>query len=347
MRVGVPANLQLLSPQGGHGRIWSRVLEELGRAARLVEIDPTTGRSGRFAREPSVVLADGHDVLPRASVPIVVQVHEAGWFEPELRDVLDQQFYEYIAKHTGDAVRAATHVITPSAAARRDVIVGYDADPDRVHSVPHGVDAPFCADARGGRATVARARNGEPAPYVLYAATLHPRKNLELVRGAVSALAADGLPHVLVIAGGPAPDRPDSSDLERAAVAELPGAPGRVVRINRPTDAELAGLMGDADAFCLPSLHEGFGLTALEAMACGTPVVVSDRGALPEVVGSAGVVVTPTEGAVTGALRELLTDRGRASQLGSMAAARAREFTWKRTAAGWLDVLERATAEAG
>ena len=78
--------------------------------------------------------------------------------------------------------------------------------------------------------------------------------------------------------------------------------------LGRVTDAELAALMAGAAAFCLPSLYEGFGLTALEAMACGAPVVVSDRGALPEVVGDAGVIVAPSADGVRSALARILRD---------------------------------------
>jgi glycosyltransferase involved in cell wall biosynthesis len=102
--------------------------------------------------------------------------------------------------------------------------------------------------------------------------------------------------------------------------------------------------MAEADAFCLPSLYEGFGLTALEAMACGAPVVVSDRGALPEVVADTGLVVPPTADAVRAALRRLLVDRRLAEALGRTAAERARGFTWERTAQGWLSVLRAAVA---
>jgi glycosyltransferase involved in cell wall biosynthesis len=118
------------------------------------------------------------------------------------------------------------------------------------------------------------------------------------------------------------------------------------VRLGQPTDRELAALMAGADAFCLPSLYEGFGLTVLEAMACGAAVVVSDRGALPELVGDAAVVVEPTTMAVTAALRRLLTDPVEARALAGAAAARARRFTWERTAAGWLAVLRAAAAQS-
>ncbi len=289
-----------------------------------------------------MLLADGHAPVPPTEVPIVVQVHEAGWFDPELRELLDPEFYAAIATETKKAIGRADHVITPSESARRDVINGYGTDPARVHSVAHGVDPTFNPHARGGRALVTEARGGQAGPYVLYAAMLHPRKNLTAVREAVTALAAKGLPHALAIAGGPATDRPDSSDLELAAAADLPGAPGRVVRFDRPTDADLAALMADAAAFCLPSLYEGFGLTALEAMACGAPVVVSDRGALPEVVGEAGVVVPPTAQAVAAALEGVLTDEEVAHAISVKGVERARGFTWDRTAAGWLGVLQRA-----
>jgi glycosyltransferase involved in cell wall biosynthesis len=243
-------------------------------------------------------------------------------------------------------VRAAAAVITPSEAARQGLLAGYGVPAQRVHSVHHGVDPCFTPHADGalGRALVARARGGQPAPYVLYAATLHPRKNLAALRSAIATITTSGLPHVLAIAGHHAPDRADSSELERAAAAEIPGAPGRVVRIGAASDAELAALMAGAAAFCLPSLYEGFGLTALEAMACGAPVVVSDRGALPEVVGEAGLVVAPSAPAIAAALERVLSDDACAARMRQSGIERAREFTWSRTAAGWLAVL-RAVAE--
>ena len=118
-------------------------------------------------------------------------------------------------------------------------------------------------------------------------------------------------------------------ELERAAAADLPGVPGRVARLPSPTDAELAGLMAGAVAFCLPSLYEGFGLTALEAMACGVPVVCSDRGALPEVVGEAGVIVPPTADGVRAGLARILDDPAFAAGLAAAGPVRAGTFTWR------------------
>lgn len=119
------------------------------------------------------------------------------------------------------------------------------------------------------------------------------------------------------------------------------------MRIEEPTDQELAALMGGADAFCLPSLSEGFGLTALEALACGAPVGVSDRASLPEVVGDAGVVVEPTADGVRDGLASVLTDSAHAAKLRAAGPARAAEFTWARTARGWHAALQAAWEARG
>lgn len=343
LRVGVPAPLLALEPFGGHGKVWHRVLHELRGQTRLIAID-AEGRptARRPRRRPEVVLADGHAELPRTGRPVVAQIHEAGWFEPELRATLHPAFLAAIEPVTERSARAAAHVITPSRTAREELIARYGLDPGRVHAVPHGVDATFAPAAHGGSEIVARAL-GVPAPrYVLYAASLHPRKNLAVLREAMTAIAGRGLPHVLAVAGHPAPDGSDVVALERAARAELPGAPGRIAFLGQPNDRELAALMAGADVYCLPSLYEGFGITVLEAMACGTAVVVSDRGSLPEVVGAAGVVVAPEAAPLAAALEALLRDPQRRSGLEEAAVRRASQFSWARCAEGWLEVLRHA-----
>lgn len=349
LRVGVPARLFELEPVGGHGKVWRRVLERLDSSLELIRLADDGRPLRRLRRRPQVILADGHAELPASDVPLVIQVHEAAWFDPQLRELLDPPFAQALAGWTASAVQAATAVICPSEVVRRELLGVYRLSPESVHAVHHGVDPVFTPDARGGSALVAEALGAgdTDVAYVLFGASLHPRKNLAAVRDAIAILSSEGLPRVLVIAGTPALDRSDSSELEAAARAELPGASGRVAYLGEVGDSQLAALMAEADAFCLPSLYEGFGLTALEAMACGAPVVVSDRGALPEVVGDAGVVVSePSPEALARALGALLTDPVRAQALGAAAAARARSFTWERTAEGWLRVLRIAARES-
>ena len=148
----------------------------------------------------------------------------------------------------------------------------------------------------------------------------------------------EGFPHCLVVVGR-APVRlgGDVTAIEEAAFAQFGDVPDRVIGYQNLSDHELAVLMAGADALCSPSAHEGFGLTVLEAMASGAPVVVSNRGSLPELVGSAGLVVEPTAEDVAEGLRTILAHSD-LSGLRSSARRQAEKFPWSRTASGWVDV---------
>lgn len=323
LRIAVPEGVLAHNPRGGHGRVWHSVLAELRRIARV-----DVGGSARS----DAWLIDGHHEPVRTDLPVVAQVHETSWEIPEVRDSLDPRFIDLLETRTRAAVACASRIVTASAATRAQIAAWAGWDPRRIDVVPHGVDVAVFRP--GLRPPVA-------GPYVLFAATVHPRKNLAALREAMSRLSE--FPHRLVVVAGPAPDRDDSAALEAEAFSPLrTGAP--VVRVQRPGDAELAALMAGCDAFVLPSLWEGFGLTALEAMACGAPVVVADRGPLPEVVGSAGVAVDPTADGIEGALRALLGDASRRDALRAAARSRALGMTWAHTARGWLASVENARA---
>jgi glycosyltransferase involved in cell wall biosynthesis len=114
---------------------------------------------------------------------------------------------------------------------------------------------------------------------------------------------------------------------------------------NVPPD-DLPALYSGASVLCLPSFYEGFGLPALEAMACGTPVVVSDRASLPEVVGEAGLTVDPdSPEAIAEALHRALTDSALAADLREQGLARAATFSWHKTARQTLDVYMKVLAK--
>jgi len=207
--------------------------------------------------------------------------------------------------------------------------------------VPHGVDLAVFNPARAGGRRLVSAALGEDRPYVLFASIPSIRqKNLAALKKAMTRLAARGLPHALVIAGGTAGGEPP--ELLEEIAADLPGVAGRVAWLGRVDDAQLAGLMAEADAFCLPSLFEAFGLTALEALASGAPVVASNRGALPEVVGEAAVVSEPSPDGLEAALLRVLSDPHLAERLRAAGPERAATMTWGRTAEGWLRALELA-----
>jgi glycosyltransferase involved in cell wall biosynthesis len=354
LRVAVPVELTRLSPRSGHGRMWANILSGLRAHVELLVHEGGEGPARRVPwrrrSRPEVWLISGHADPPAAAVrsgaPIVAQVHEASWEDPELAGFLDPRMRAVMRDQTAAAVAAAAQLITPSVSSRRQVLDLYGLPEHTVHAVPHGVDAVVFRPglAGGGALVAATLPRRQPRPYVLFVGVVHPRKNLGALREAMRALAGEGYEHALAIVGGRAADRDDPDDLIAAAGAELTGAPGRIAFIPDASDDDLAALMAGADAFCLPSYGEGFGIPALEAMACGAPVVVSDRGALPEVVGEAGLVVTPTAAAVHDALVTLLADRGRARALALAGRDRALTFSWERAVDGWLSVLRNAAS---
>ncbi len=213
--------------------------------------------------------------------------------------------------------RRAVAVITVSEFSRRELIELAGLDPSRLTVIPGGVDARFTADVDPAPAA---ARLGLTRPYVLTIATDDRRKNVEKLAPVAAALAREGIE--LVWAG----DR-------RPYFAAAAGAAG-VRSLGYVADAQLPGLYAGARAFVLPSRYEGFGLTCLEAMACGTPVVAANRAALPETCGDAALLVDPDDGqALAAAVLAAATDPHRGGELRGRGLRRAAQFSWDETAA--------------
>lgn len=277
--------------------------------------------------------------------PIVAVNHGSAWtVEPRFWDFVPREFAKLLIADTEATLEKASCIIAPSEYTRSGLVEYYGFSEERVFAVPHGVDSTlFRPDRRGGAALVENSL-GQRRPYVLFASIPSiQQKNLAGLRTALGRLIDRGLPHCLVIAGGTAGG--ESEALLAEIAADLPGHPGSVVWLGSVDDHRLAGLMAEADAFCLPSHFESFGLTALEAMACGAPVVVSDRGALPEVVGDGAVVADTTPTALEEALSEVLTNGDVASYLRAAGLSRAKRMSWARTADGWCAALRTAATK--
>jgi glycosyltransferase involved in cell wall biosynthesis len=178
---------------------------------------------------------------------------------------------------------------------------------------------------------------GERGPYVLTVGTIEPRKNLPFLLAAYDRLvttwpAAPGL----VLAGREGWLADDTwRALGRLTARE------RVTWVEGPTTAELALLYAGARALAFPSRYEGFGLPALEAMACGTPVLATDGSALREVVADGGWLLPLEEATWADALATIATDDAAHARLATAGQRRAAQFTWESTAAATLAVYRR------
>jgi len=234
------------------------------------------------------------------------------------------------------AARQATRVMTVSEASKRDVARCYRVAPARIDVVSEGADSRF-APAKDGaalRSALARLRVDATRPYFLFVGGISPHKNLATLLDAFAALLAGGDDATLLLVGDPAAGGflASAAPLRERIAADVRLA-ARVQWTGHVADDDLAPLYQGARALVLPSLLEGFGLPALEAMSCGTPVVVSDAGSLPEVVGDAGLLFPPRDSAaLRGALALLLREPARREELARRALERSRRFTWERGA---------------
>lgn len=313
------------APPGGEARAWAASWNA-GYAA--------WGR-GPYAPEDHVPLPPpaGGDVWwsPHTNLPAGVRgavactVHDliplrfrANWREGVRASVM--RWY------VGRLRRRARALLCVSRATAADVCRLARVDRGRITVVHQGVDERWFAPAEAF-----------PGPYFLFVGNLKPHKNLGLLARAFARVAA-ALPHRLVLVGR----RDGFFTGDPAARAALDALGGRVEHAGDVDDAALARWYAGATALALPSLCEGFGLTALEAMAAGCPVVASNVSSLPEVVGDAGLLVDPRdEAAWADALVRLAGDGALRARLAGAGRARARGFTWEACADATAAVLSR------
>lgn len=177
-------------------------------------------------------------------------------------------------------------------------------------------------------------------PYLLFVGTLEPRKNLARLLRAYGRLAGNTDVPDLVIAGGRG-----WGDTGLAGLLKQMKLKQRVHLTGFVDDVQLQALYQGAHALVIPSLYEGFGLPALEAMSCGVPVIASSTSALPETVGDAALLVNPySEAEIATAIMRLVEDRPLRSELSLKAQQRSRLFSWQQSAQQTLDLFEQTLA---
>jgi glycosyltransferase involved in cell wall biosynthesis len=272
-------------------------------------------------------------IAPRGPWRKVVTVHDLAFLRlPWLLTRESRRYYNGIR----GAVRDADAIIAVSQATADDIRELLDVPGDRVHVIYEAADPDLAPMSRAEAASIVHDRYGLPSPFVLFVGTIEPRKNLPTLVEAIALLRRE-MPVRLAVAGR----RGWLSEPVFDKIRRLAAKDG-VVFLGEVTPQDLRPLYGAAEVVALPSLYEGFGLPPLEAMACGTPVVVSNAPALAEVVGDAGVIVRPdAPDDIANGLAWVLGNAAFRATLVERGLARAATFSWERAARETLAVYER------
>jgi len=274
-------------------------------------------------------------VLPRATRrPCVVTIHDLASYVMPASFSRAQRLH--LRLETPFALRRARTIITVSASTASDIARLFPAAASRVTTIPEAAPsrARPAADEDVARW---RADHGIEGPCIGYLGTLQPRKNVDLLAEAF-ARAAGARPWTLLIAGRLRPGyRP----------AFLEGSDARVRYLGPIADEEVPLFFGALSCMVSPSSYEGFGLTFLEAMACGCPVIGLANSSVPEVVGDAGVLLQrPDVDDLADAIESVVIDVPYASELSARGQERAGLFSWEETAHMTRDVYARVLAES-
>ncbi len=234
------------------------------------------------------------------------------------------------------ATRRADAIVTDSRHSAADIARHLGVPPDKIHIVPLGVDARFTHAHDAEELARLRARLGLPERFMLYLGGVDPRKNVSVLLRALRVLRDHGekIAPLTIVApqGGRFADPRDEA-------AQL-GVMSDALFLDWIADEDKAALYAAATAFVFPSRYEGFGLTPLEAMAAGTPVLCSRASSLPEVTGDAALLLDPDDAdAWAAALARIDGDAALRADLAARGRAQAATFTWDDTVAGLLEVF--------
>lgn len=323
--------VRLITPQPG------RFLHPGDRAHRFLwDAAGVAGGVLRVGRSRPEVLH-----LPQMSapiwspVPMVVTIHDVIPFV--LDDYRASRAMRTYLAMMRRGVQRARRVIAPSVSAGADISRVLGIASERIRVIPEAASADLMPAPDGEATLQVQERWGIEGRYLFNIGGFDRRKNLPLL---VEAFAA-ALPSLtddarLVVAGAPHTDNPQLFPPLGPVIGRY-GLEDRVILTGRVSDEERRWLYQAAHAYITPSMYEGFGLTPLEAMACGVPAIVANRTSLPEVVGDTGLIVEPDVKDVAKAIRVMMTDDALRMRLSAASLERAASFTWSAAA--------RATAE--
>jgi glycosyltransferase involved in cell wall biosynthesis len=265
----------------------------------------------------------------------VITVHDLAFLK--YPDILDASSHRYYTDQIGSAIARADAIISVSQATRTDLIEMLDAPSEKIHVIYEAAGEDIAAASISEIERVRTAFN-LPAHYILFMGTYEPRKNIGGLLNAYRLLRAS-LPTAppLALVGRRGWLYTDSLTLIRTL-----GLGEHVRLIENAADSDLAALYTGASMLVLPSFYEGFGLPVLEAQACGTPVITSDRGSLPEVAGKAALLINPEDVfSIASTMEHILTDPALADRLRNDGLINAARFSWQQAARETLDIYRK------
>ena len=281
---------------------------------------------------PDLLFVPGHSVPFAWTGRALAVVHDLAYERhPEAYSAAERI---HLRLTTRWAVSRCRVLVAVSESTKNDLVSLYGADAGRIRVVPNGGGEK--ANAKAASASEL-GRLGLTGDFVLQVGRVEARKNQ------IGALAAvERIPGLVLAVAGPEADSAIAARLRRSDACRVLG---------RVDDATLELLYKRAKAVVVPSLYEGFGIPVLEAMTLGVPVVASDRGALPEVLGDAGPLVDPdADGALASAIEHVIDDEAYAAACSSKGVERSRLFSWDRMARGvysaYQQAIERRCASA-
>jgi len=293
---------------------------------------------------PIIQLKRQYDLLfvPTYSTPyffpgkVVVTIHDLIFCRhPEWTDKKQALRFATIVRHSA---KKADHIIAVSEATKKDILDLTDVPEDKVTVIYEGVDEIFRQLDQHGLDRI-REKHQLRHPFILHVGAIHPRRNISRLIEAFAFLRREkNCQHELRLVGSIS-DK-EASELQyktqKLGIEDVVHCHGIL------SDQDLVGFYNLADVFIYPSLYEGFGLPVLESMACGTPVITSNRSSLPELAGDAAILVDPESvDEIAYAIHELISNRDLRKQLVECGTIRVQKFSWLKTTKQTLKLFEQ------
>jgi glycosyltransferase involved in cell wall biosynthesis len=344
----IMVNVRTLSSRlTGTQRYAGEIVSRLdGRLEKIMPDKPLRGISGHVWEQINVPRQVGKKLLwsPSNTGPLLIQrqvlsLHDLAVIDhPEWFTTSFATVYQFLLPSLARRVRK---IITMSQFSKNRIVERFGICEENIVVIHEAADRRFYPCQHEVVKETWERMNVPGGPYLLAVGSLEPRKNLARLLKAWE-IAHTRIPQevCLVIAGA----KNSSSVFKNISLGNLPP---RVHMAGYVPDQHLPALYSGAIALIYPSLYEGFGLPPLEAMACGTPVIVSNNTSLPEVVGEAGILINPySEEEIASAIQRIVSDSSLHQVLSQKGLERAGQYSWDRAASLTWDVLQKTAMES-